>query len=278
MDIIYWTAVQKQRLQELNASETQLGRSFKSIPERNKAYQQIEQQLVRQGKDYLSDYQKSHKRPSLVEIENKLAAALTGYGFAQVSTPILLSKGLLSKMLITEEHPLYAQVYWVDSKKCLRPMLAPNLYFLLKELTHLWEKPVSIFEIGPCFRKDTQSSNHMHEFTMLNLVEMGLPEKQCLHRLKELAALVMDTVGITGYQLEVEKSVVYGESIDVVSTVELGSGAMGPHFLDREWGITDPWVGIGFGLERLVAIKEGLQNIQKAGRSLTYLGGVRLNI
>ncbi len=275
---INWTSVQKQRLQELNASEAQLGLSFKSIQERNKTYQQIEQQLVRKGKDCLSEYQKSKKRPSLVELENILAEALTAHGFVQVSTPLLLSRGLLAKMLITENHPLFSQVYWVDSKKCLRPMLAPNLYYLMKELARLWEKPVRIFEIGPCFRKDTRGPYHMNEFTMLNLVEMGLPEEQCPDRIKELAALVMDTVGITDYQLEVEKSVVYGESIDVMSTIELGSGAMGPHFLDREWGVTDPWVGIGFGLERLVITREGLYNIQKIGRSLTYLGGVRLNI
>lgn len=275
---INWTSVQKQRLQELNASEAQLGLSFKSIQERNKTYQQIEQQLVRKGKDFLLEYQKSKKRPPLVELENKLAEALTTHGFVQVSTPLLLSRGLLAKMLITEKHPLFSQIYWVDSKKCLRPMLAPNLYYLLKELTRTWEKPVRIFEIGPCFRKDTRGPYHMNEFTMLNLVEMGLPEEQCPDRIRELAALVMDIVGITDYQLEVEKSAVYGESLDVISSIELGSGAMGPHFLDREWGITDPWVGIGFGLERLVMTREGLYSIRKIGRSLTYLGGIRLNI
>jgi len=53
---------------------------------------------------------------------------------------------------------------------------------------------------------------------------------------------------------------------------------MGPHPLDEQWGIIDPWVGIGFGLERLLMIKEGSQNVQSMGRSLTYLNGVRLNI
>lgn len=35
-------------------------------------------------------------------------------------------------------------------------MLAPNLYFLLRELVNIWEKPVRIFEVGSCFRKDTK--------------------------------------------------------------------------------------------------------------------------
>jgi seryl-tRNA synthetase len=89
-----------------------------------------------------------------------LVEALTGAGFAQVTTPIMLSKGLLAKMTSTEEHPLYEQVFWVDSRKCLRPMLAPNLYYILKDLLRLWPHPVSIFEVGPCFRKDTQGGNH----------------------------------------------------------------------------------------------------------------------
>ena len=96
-----------------------------------------------------------------------------------MATPILLSRGLLEKMQITEEHSLFKQVFWVDEKKCLRPMLAPNLYYLNKDLLRIWEHPVSIFEIGPCSRKDTQGSSHLQEFTMLNLVEMGLPEAEC---------------------------------------------------------------------------------------------------
>jgi len=37
-------------------------------------------------------------------------------------------------------------------------------------------------------------------------------------------------------------------------------------------------VGIGFGLERLVMVNKGYQNIQRVGRALMYFDGVRLNI
>jgi len=63
-----------------------------------------------------------------------------------------------------------------------------------------------------------------------------------------------------------------------VSGVEVGSAAMGPHRLDAPWGIFDPWVGVGFGLERLSMVREGFQNIQRVSRSLEYMDGVRLNI
>jgi hypothetical protein len=63
-----------------------------------------------------------------------------------------------------------------------------------------------------------------------------------------------------------------------VAGIEVASGVTGPHRLDTRWGIFDPWVGIGFGLERLCQVKAGYANIKRVGRSLKYLDGVRLNI
>lgn len=113
---------------------------------------------------------------------------------------------------------------------------------------------------------------------MLNITELGLPLNERQQRLEEIASLVMDAVGIDDYEMEVTNSVVYGDTLDVIKGIELGSSAMGPHVLDKKWGITEPWVGIGFGLERLLMVKEGAQNVQSMGRSLSYLDGVRLNI
>ncbi len=60
--------------------------------------------------------------------------------------------------------------------------------------------------------------------------------------------------------------------------LELGSGAIGPHPLDHAWRITDTWVGIGFGLERLLmTVREG-NSIGRVGRSLAYLDGIPLSI
>lgn len=277
MDIT-WTLIQKQRLQELNASDGQQDMCFESHQDRDRAFQEQERLLVQQGKHRLHELREIKKRPSLCVLEQKLVEALTQKGFVQVVTPTIISKVALAKMSVSDDHPLFSQVFWLDPKRCLRPMLAPNLYTLWKDLLRLWEKPIRIFEIGTCYRKESKGALHLNEFTMLNLTELGLPEDQRHERLEELAALVMDTVGITDYQLETESSVVYGDTLDVVKGIELGSSAMGPHPLDDQWGITDPWVGIGFGLERLLMIKEEAQNVQSMGRSLTYLDGVRLNI
>jgi phenylalanyl-tRNA synthetase alpha chain len=192
-----------------------------------------------------------------------------------------MSKGLLAKMTIGDDHPLAGEIYWLGNNKCLRPMLAPNLYFVLQDLLRLWEKPVRIFEVGPCFRKDSGGSKHSSEFTMLNLVEMGVPLESREKRLAELAALITGAAGIVDYRLECCRSEVYGETTDVVAgedDVELGSGAMGPHPLDRAWRIAEPWVGIGFGVERLLMVAEGSRNLKRVGRSLSYLDGIRLNL
>lgn len=274
-----WTIAQKQRLTELNAPAEQENMTFESATERDRAFQELEKKLVQQGKERLAQLRDVTRRPALCRLERKLADALVELGFVQVTTPIIISKGMLAKMSITSDHPLFQQVFWVDEKRCLRPMLAPNLYALWKELSRLWERPIRIFEIGSCFRKESQGAHHLNEFTMLNLAELGTPVEKRKERLVELAQAVMAAAGITDYSLEVENSVVYGETVDVTwQGLELGSGVMGPNPLDDNWGILEPWVGIGFGLERLLLVKEGGKNVQRLAKSITYLDGVRLNI
>lgn len=273
-----WTTSQMQRLRELNASDRVLVRQFLNFETRNKNFLKLERVLVRQSQQNLQALRTNRRRPRLCALEDTLTQTLVRENFVQVLTPILISKDSLAKMSIQPGHELFKQVFWLDKKKCLRPMLAPNLYFLLRELVNKWEKPVKIFEVGPCFRKDTKGRHHVNEFTMLNLVELGLPVEQRKKRLEELTTIIMDAAGIKDYGFSSHRSEVYGETIDVLSGIEVASGAMGPHPLDSNWGITDPWVGIGFGLERLLMVRENFQNIQRAGRALIYLDGERLNI
>jgi len=275
---ISFSKVQKQRLRELDAPLDFQEKSFCSVQDRDEAFRNMEQLLVKQAKQHLLEIRNIHHRPKLCELESKLTNVLIENGFFQVITPIILAKGLLAKMSITPERPLFKQVFWVSADKCLRPMLAPNLYYLLGELTRLYEKPIRAFEVGPCFRKDSKGGHHLNEFTMLNLVELGSPEEGGKQRLEELTAIVMDAAQIKDYHLVTACSEVYGETIDVVAGLEVGSGVIGPNALDTQWGWVDPWVGIGFGLERLVMVSKGYQNIRRVGRALVYFDGVRLNI
>lgn len=274
-----WTDLQKKRLQELHVDSALEALCFPTEEERDRAFKKEENGLKTTARNRLNDLLEHTRRPALCRLETRIVEALTGAGFVEVTTPTILAKSMLAKMTIDDQHALFSQVFWLDDKRCLRPMLAPNLYFVLKDLVRLWPKPVRIFEIGSCFRKESQGNNHLSEFTMLNLVEWGLAEAYRHERLSEMAQLVMQTAGIKEYQLERESSVVYGDTVDVVHQgLELGSGAMGPHVLDGNWGMTGAWVGIGFGLERLTMIGEGGRNVRSVGKGLTYLDGVRLNI
>ena len=276
---VTWTPVQSQRLKELNGGDTEQSMTFPDANLRDRAFQRLEKSLVILGKERLEELKTLRRRPALSILESKLVEALINDGYTQVVTPTIISKVSLEKMSIDDAHHLYNQVFWLDEKRCLRPMLAPNLYTLWKELVRLWDQPIRIFEIGSCFRKESQGAQHLNEFTMLNMTELGTPMDQRSQRIEEMTALVMRAAGITGYEMEKTDSTVYGDTIDVIyQGMELGSSAMGPHPLDVNWGIIDPWVGIGFGLERLLMIKEGGQNVQRMARSVTYLDGVRLNI
>jgi len=278
---VTWTDTQARRLKELEAHEPDLNKRFVDITAREQAYQKFENELVARQRQRLKEFREIHLRPALCRLESKLVDVMISSGFAQVATPIIMSKGLLEKMSIDTNHALSSQIYWLEKNKCLRPMLAPHLYYVLKDLLRLWDKPVRIFEVGPCFRKESQGAQHSSEFTMLNLVEMGLPLENRENRIRDLGALVAEAAGLSNYGFETVTSEVYGDTIDIVAgqeRLEVGSSAMGPHPLDRPWKITETWVGLGFGLERLLMAAENSRSLAKMGRSLAYLDGIRLNI
>ena len=273
------TATQLQRLRELGGGGTLPDERFVDAAARDAAFRRAEDELVREGRLRLQELRRGERLPGLIELEAALREALCAAGFAPVVTPLIIAADALVKMGIEHGHPLREQVFWLEDGRCLRPMLAPNLYTMLRRLGRMWGRPFGIFEIGPCFRRDSKGASHLNEFTMLNLVELGRPAGECRDRMTELAALVMETAGVTGYELVRTESEVYGQMVDVeVGGTEVCSAGMGPHPLDGNWGIMEPWVGLGFGLERLIMVREGYPNIERAGRSLMYVDGVRLNI
>ena len=286
MTAVNWTDEQNKRLLDLGAPLEVLSAAFDDPAERNQAFQQIEKKLARETADQIRRHLREVRRPDQIVLREKLAQALVEAGFTEVETPLTVSRALLERMGLTTDHSLNKQIFWLDKNKAMRPMLAPNLYYLLVDLLRLAPHPVSIFEIGPCMRKETQGARHAAEFTMLNLVVMGLPLADRRARMEELARLILKAsdLPVDECRFITEDSTVYGETMDVESPdgLELASTAMGPHPLDAPWGIDVPWVGLGFGLERLVMARAALDGITlnpaRAGRSLAYLAGFRLNV
>lgn len=279
--MVTFSEVQLLRLQALGVHETLCHEEFHDANVRNKFFQTLEKKLVTEQKEKLQIFTETKRRPRILELEENLSFLLRSHGFIQVHTPLILAKNRLVKMGITEDSPMFEQVFWIDNKRCLRPMLAPHLYEYMIDLGKLLPRPLRLFEIGPCFRKETQGAKHSNEFTMLNLVEMGLPTNtDFIARLKELGALVLEGAQIKNWQMPIENSTVYGDAYDFVdeNNLELASSAIGPLEMDKTWGVTDNWIGIGFGLERLVMSASKETNLAKAGRNISYLDGIRLHL
>lgn len=273
------TDAQKHRLLELGARAADIILEFESCEQRDKQFKLMEKALVRESKKQIMDLLSGGSQVKLLRIQADISAALINEKFTQVTTPAIITKTQLEKMTIDDAHPLSAQVFWLDKSRCLRPMLAPNLYEVSRDLLRFCEKPLRIFEIGSCFRKESSGNRHLNEFTMCNLVEWGLRAEDREERIRRLADVVMNAAGISGYEYQKTVSEVYGDTVDVVKDgTELASGNIGPHFLDSAFGIDSTWVGLGFGVERLLMTKEGSGNIHSVGKSLSYLNGFRLNI
>ena len=279
MNTIPWTEVHFKRLKELGADERLMAAVFETPAGRDTEFQKLEKRLAREQRRRLNDFIANRRRPRLLSLRDSLTRALIDQGFAQVETPSIISADDLERMDIGAGHPFRDQVYWVDPKRCLRPMLAPNLYRLMRALGRVCKGRLSLFEIGSCFRKEAGGARHASEFTMLNLVEMSVPVGQRQKRLRDLAALVMAAAGIDDYQAVEEVSEIYGPSIDIVAGgTEVASCALGPHRLDAAWGVLEPWVGLGFGLERLMMVAEGGSSLGRWCRNTAYVDGIRLNV
>ena len=277
-----FTVTQAQRLRELGAAEAKVVPTFASAADRDAAYRILERELADAGRRQLEELRSGPRTPLLRRLETTLRDAVTDIGFVEVATPAIIAAEALDKMGVTSGDPLRDQVFWVERDRCLRPMLAPNLYTVMRRLGRTWPRPFGIFEIGSCWRRDSKGGRHLNEFTMMNLVELGTAPDDRDARLRALVAAVMKAAGLDDYELEATESEVYGTTLDVVAGgIEVCSTAVGPLPLDDAWAITEPWVGLGFGLERLLLVREGDPGggaIERFGRSVNYLDGVRLHL
>jgi phenylalanyl-tRNA synthetase alpha chain len=270
------TPEQASHLRDLGAGPDILAWVFDTEAGRDEGFRQADRTLSDAARRALRAALAEGGRPRVELLAETLAGRLASAGLVQVSTPIIMSRARLERMGLDGDDELLGQVFWLDAKRCLRPMLAPHLYEYMLDLRKVAKGPFGIFEIGPCFRKESRGARHANEFTMLNLVEVGTPVEDRLDRLGALAALLMEAAGIRRYSLETVESSVYGQTVDVVDAagLELASCSMGPHPLDRAWGFEGSWVGLGLGLERLAMSLAGLDRLSPVGRSLGRLLGL----
>lgn len=277
-----FTVTQAERIGELNGTTEDINMEFETTEERDQTFRKMEKEMVKQSRAKIKELLDHKYITQRVEVGRNLEQWLMGEGYTKVVTPTIITRDMLAKMTIDEFHHLSEQVFWLDKKRCLRPMLAPNLYVVMRELKRITNEPVKIFEIGSCFRKESQGAQHMNEFTMLNCVELAaVKDGDQVEELKRLAHAAMAALGVSEeeYELVVEESTVYGSTVDIeINGMEVASGSYGPHFLDAQWGVFDTWVGIGFGIERLTMALNKSKTIKRYGGSITFIDGQPLNI
>jgi phenylalanyl-tRNA synthetase alpha chain len=272
-----FTVTQKRRLKELSAPLELLERAFDDVKERDEFFDTFVSELLITNKTQLQRLIHKGLCSPLGTIGRKVNEVAISQGFTEVNTPILMLDSHVRRMGIDESNKLWKQIIWLNDNLCLRPMLAPNLYQVMKRLRKFLS-PVQIFEIGPCFRKEEEGSLHSTEFTMANMVELA-PYREPHVALRDMINKVMKSIGLINYEIKESPCAVYGETLDVlVNGIEVASGVIGPIPIDINWGITEPWAGVGFGLERLAMLKKGLDRIKPVARSLTYLNGIFLNM
>ncbi len=276
-----YSEAQKRRLIELGLDREELKREFEDVETRKEQFQLQEKQLVKSSIQALNQFLDNDRTPSLKAVEELLKDWLKNQkGYSEVVTPMIISNEKLRKMSIDSDNKLMDQVFKLSDKECLRPMLAPNLYIVMRDLKRSLNKSVSIFECGNCFRKESQGSQHLNEFTMLNLVNFaGVEDGNQMAYLKEISHEMMAHLGIEDYEFEISESSVYGETLDIVCDgMEIASGSFGPHPLDANWGVFDTWVGLGIGVDRLAKHLGSFNTIRQVGRSTSYLSGSRIKI
>ena len=153
-----YTVTQTERLNELNCPEEEQEREFETKEERNEHFRKLEKELTRYARNDIYDLLNSRHMTKYRITGNKMCQWLMDEGFTEVITPTIVSKDALKKMGIDTGSQFLEQVFWVDGKHCLRPMLAPNLYVEMRELLRITKQPVKIFEMGSCFRKESQGA------------------------------------------------------------------------------------------------------------------------
>jgi pyrrolysyl-tRNA synthetase len=261
---------------QLDRLEALLSPGDKISLNKGMSFRELESELLARRKGDLKQIYAEEQENYLGKLERDITKFFVDRGFLEIKSPILIPVEYIERMGINSDTELSKQVFKIDKNLCLRPMLAPNLYNYLRKFDKVLPDPIKIFEIGPCYRKESDGKEHLEEFTMLNFCQMG---SGCTR--ENLEAIIREFLDYLKIDFEIvgDSCMVYGETLDIMhGNLELSSAVVGPIPLDREWGIDKPWIGAGFGLERLLKVIYNFKNVKRAARSESYYNGIPTNL
>lgn len=266
-----FTQSQKDRIVSLLGPDEMI-----SFSKEKRSFQELEVTLINKRKEDLREVYEDSRENLLGKLERQITEFFVDRGFMEIKSPILIPFKYMERMGVGEDTKLSQQIFRVDENMCLRPMLAPGLYNYLYKFDNVLPDPIRIFEIGPCYRKESDGKSHLEEFTMLNFCQMG---SKCTR--ENLILLIQDFLDFLNIEHEIvsDNCMVYGETIDVLhKDMELSSAVVGPIPQDIDWGINKPWMGAGFGLERLLKVMHNFKTIKRAARCENYYNGISTNL
>lgn len=266
-----FTQSQKDRIVSLLGPDEMI-----SFSKEKRSFQELEVTLINKRKEDLREVYEDSRENLLGKLERQITEFFVDRGFMEIKSPILIPFEYMERMGVGEDTKLSQQIFRVDENMCLRPMLAPGLYNYLYKFDNVLPDPIRIFEIGPCYRKESDGKSHLEEFTMLNFCQMG---SKCTR--ENLILLIQDFLDFLNIEHEIvsDNCMVYGETIDVLhKDMELSSAVVGPIPQDIDWGINKPWMGAGFGLERLLKVMHNFKTIKRAARCENYYNGISTNL
>ena len=201
------TRSQVDRLETLLSPEDKISLN-KATP-----FRELESELLARRKEDLQRIYADERENYLGKLERDITKFFVDRGFLEIKSPILIPAEYVERMGIDSDTELSKQVFRVDKNFCLRPMLAPNLYNYLRKLDRVLPDPIKIFEIGPCYRKESDGKEHLEEFTMLNFCQMG---SGCTR--ENLEALIREFLDYLKIDFEIvgDSCMVYGDTLDVM--------------------------------------------------------------
>ncbi|MEZ5334209.1 MAG: pyrrolysine--tRNA(Pyl) ligase large subunit [Methanolobus sp.] len=184
-----FTSLQKNRILSLLGPGEMI-----SFSKEKRSFAELESTLTLQRKKDIREMYENSRENELGKLERIITEFFVDMGFLEVKSPILIPFEYMERMGVGEDKKLSEQIFRVDDSMCLRPMLAPGLYNHLRKFDNVLPDPVRIFEIGPCYRKESDGNSHLEEFTMLNFCQMG---SNCnREELEFLISELLDFLGI----------------------------------------------------------------------------------
>ncbi len=175
--------------------------------------------------------------------------------------------------IIDKVFPEFKQLTPVPTKKTLRSHTTALWFPVLGAVQDKVPLPIQYFAIGPKFRREQKlDATHLYSSETLSLVVEA--EEITLEDAMRIGQQVVETLGFTDSRTEIKTATskyyapqtefeIFGQHPVTGEWVEIGDGGFYSPISCAKYGISNPVVNIGFGVERMTMVLTGEKDIRK---------------